>query len=184
MVDIKSLTISNIQYLTDDELEDVKAILKAIQPEKVLLNSGIKVQPIHPALDRFKTKNLIFIRNLIDNQEDERLISTVYGVKDFTQCNYFSFASSMKWILSEVERIEKNESRLNVGKDKDLWKAAGIEKLQAYGRYVSVFMMAGNIGEENEILETPYYRVFDRMEIAKDWADIQNKFNEIKFRVK
>ena len=79
-----------------------------------------------------------------------------------------------------MDRILTNEKRLSSKKDSETWREAGIERLEAYGEYANVFMLAGGLIYEDQILSMPYYRVFDYQEISKDWNEIQSKFNKIK----
>jgi hypothetical protein len=79
-----------------------------------------------------------------------------------------------------MERILKNEERLSSKKDSDTWKAAGIEKLNGYGEYFQVFMLAQDLTKEDQILAMKYYRVFDFLELSKDWNEIQDNFQKLK----
>ena len=41
-------------------------------------------------------------------------------------------------------------------------------------------MLAQDLTKEEQLLDTPYYRVFDYQEIKKTWSEIEQKFTKIK----
>ena len=53
-------------------------------------------------------------------------------------------------------------------------------RLGAFGEYSSLFMISRDITKENEILDMPYYRIFDFQEITKVWSEVEGKFTKIK----
>jgi hypothetical protein len=86
----------------------------------------------------------------------------------------------LKWLEQEMLSIYKNEERLSSKKDSDTWKQAGIERLGGFGEYANLFMLTQDLTKEEQLLDMPYFRVFDFQEIKKTWSEIESKFTKIK----
>lgn len=179
MIDLENLTLASYEALNDKE--DVDVVLEFIMPsERLKMSNGDEHSPIKDSMSEFSLKDVIFFKNSLREADINPVLFKMYGVESVQEATVVSLTAVYKYITSEMERILKNEERLSSKKDKDIWRQAGIEKLQAYGEYSNVFMLAGGLIYEDQILAMPYYRCFDYQEISKDWNEIQAAFSEIK----
>ena len=175
---IEELTVEQYAALEDKSIVDV--ILSHVKPLKTLKTRICEIEPRKPSLSDFTLKEVIWFKNKFQAGDIEDVLHYVYGIKTTETANVYSVASSLKWLESEMLRIQENEKRLSSEKDSDTWRQAGIERLGGFGEYTSVFMLSQDITKEDEILGMPYYRVFDYQEIKKTWSEIEQKFTKIK----
>ena len=175
---IEELTVEQYAALEDKSIVDV--ILSHVKPLKTLKTRICEIEPRKPSLSDFTLKEVIYFKNKFQSGEVEEVLYHVYGIKTIETANVYSVASSLKWLESEMLRIQENEKRLSNEKDSEAWKQSGIERLGGFGEYANLFMLAKDLTKEDDILNMPYYRVFDYQEMSKTWSEIEFKFNKIK----
>ena len=177
-------TLSDITVRSYEALEDktdIDVILEFIEPsERLKMANGTERLPLQDSMSDFTFKEVIFFKNSLREGNIDSVFRKMYDVEDVSNLSVYSVTAVYKWINSEMERILKNEERLSSKKDSDTWKAAGIEKLNGYGEYANVFMLAGGLIYEDQVLAMKYYRVFDFQELSKDWNEIQDNFQKLK----
>ena len=180
-LDLKSLSLAQYEALNDKE--DVDVILEFLTPLKELIRAnGEIIKCNEDSMSDFTFKDVIFFKNSLKEQNVNAVLFKMFDVKEeeLGDISVYSLTGVYKFITEEMDRILTNEKRLSSKKDSETWREAGIERLEAYGEYANVFMLAGGLIYEDQILSMPYYRVFDYQEISKDWNEIQSKFNKIK----
>lgn len=175
---IEELTVEQYAALEDKSVVDV--ILSHVKPLKTLKTRICDIEPRKASLSDFTLKEVIWFKNKFQDGGIEDVLHYVYGIKTTDTANVYSVASSLKWLESEMIRIHENEKRLSSEKDGEAWKQSGIERLGGFGEYANLFMLAKDLTKEDEILDLPYYRVFDYQEMSKTWSEIEFKFNKIK----
>jgi len=177
-------TLSDLSVASYEALEDkvdIDIVLEFIEPSSTLkMANGIEHHPLQDSMGEFTFKEVIFFKNSLREGNIDSVFKKMYQVEDVSNLSVYSVTAVYKFINSEMERILKNEERLSSKKDSDTWRAAGIEKLNGYGEYANVFMLAGGLIYEDQILAMKYYRIFDFQEISKDWNEIQDKFQKLK----
>ena len=175
---LQTLTVADYSALEDKSSVDI--LLAHVKPSKALKTRLCEVQPRKTSLSDFTLKEVIWFKNKFSTGDVESVLNHVYGIKNTDTANAYSVASVLKWLESEMVRIYDNEKRLSSKKDGDTWKQAGIERLGGFGEYANLFMLSKDITKEDEILNMPYYRIFDFQEMSKTWSEIEGKFNKIK----
>jgi hypothetical protein len=177
-------TLSDLSVASYEALEDkadIDVVLEFIEPSaRLKMADGIERLPLQDSMSDFTFKEVIFFKNSLREGNIDSVFKKMYDVDNVSDLSVYSVTAVYKFINSEMERILKNEERLSSKKDSDTWKAAGIEKLNGFGEYANVFMLAGGLIYEDQILAMKYYRVFDYQEISKDWNEIQDKFQKLK----
>ena len=175
---IEELTVEQYAELEDKSIVDV--ILSHVKPLKTLKTRICDIEPRKPSLSDFTLREVIYFKNKFQSGDIEEVLHHVYGIKTTETANVYSVASSLKWLESEMLRINENEKRLSSEKDSETWKQSGIERLGGFGEYANLFMLSKDITREDAILNMPYYRIFDFQEISKTWSEIEQKFSKIK----
>jgi hypothetical protein len=175
---LESLTFEQYNALEDKDVVDV--ILANVKPCKTLKTSICDVNPRKNSFTDFSLKEVIWFKNKFQSGDIEDVLHYVYGIKTTESCDIYSITGVVKWLEAEMLSIYKNEERLSSNKDSDTWRQAGIERLGGFGEYNSLFMLTRDITKEDQILEMPYYRIFDFQEITKVWSEIEQKYNKIK----
>jgi len=176
---LSDLSVASYEALEDKV--DLDVILEFIEPSSTLkMADGTERCPLQDSMGEFTFKEVIFFKNSLREGDIDSVFKKMYEVEDVSNLSVYSVTAVYKFINSEMERILKNEERLSSKKDSDLWRQAGIEKLNGYGEYFNVFMLAGGLIYEDQVLAMKYYRVFDFQEISKDWNEIQDKFQKLK----
>ena len=172
--------LSVIEYAALEDKSIVDVLLANVKPSEVLKTRLCDIKPRKASLSDFTLREVIYFKNKFQAKDPESVLYHVYGIKTVETANVYSVASVLKWLEEEMVRIYENEARLSSKKDADSWKQAGIERLGAFGEYSSLFMISRDITKENEILDLPYYRIFDFQEITKVWSEVEGKFTKIK----
>jgi len=176
---LSDITVRSYEALEDKV--DIDVVLEFIEPSSTLkMADGTERCPLQDSMGEFTFKEVIFFKNSLREGDIDSVFKKMYDVEDVSNLSVYSVTAVYKWINSEMERILKNEERLSSKKDSDTWRQAGIEKLNGYGEYANVFMLAGGLIYEDQVLAMKYYRVFDYQEISKDWNEIQSAFNKLK----
>ena len=176
---LSDITVSSYEALEDKV--DIDVVLEFIEPSSTLkMANGTERLPLQSSMSEFTFKEVIFFKNSLREGDIDSVFKKMYDVEDVSNLSVYSVTAVYKFINSEMERILKNEERLSSKKDSDTWRAAGIEKLNGYGEYANVFMLAGGLIYEDQVLAMKYYRVFDYQEISKDWNEIQDNFQKLK----
>ena len=179
-INLSDMSVSDFEALADKS--DINILLEFVKPSSALKTiKGIETLPSKPSMIDYTFKEVIYLKNLFKENDLDGVLEKMYGVKDFSEYSIFSLTAVVKWVTEQMTALLKNEERISSKKDSELWKASGIENLQGFGEYTSVFMLAGgDITKEDGILAMPYYRVFDFQEISKEWNTIQERFQKLK----
>jgi hypothetical protein len=178
LYDLETLSVADYSALEDKSIVDV--ILSNLNASDTLKTRLCDIKPRKPSLAEFTLREVIYFKNKFQAGEVEEVLHHVYGIKTIETANVYSVTAVLKWLEAEMVKIYKNEERLSSKKDSDTWRQAGIERLEGFGHYCSLFMLTQDITKENEILDMPYYRIFDYSEIKKVWSEIESKFTKIK----
>jgi hypothetical protein len=178
LYDLETLSVAQYAALEDKSIVDV--ILSNLNASDTLKTRLCDIKPRKPSLAEFTLREVIYFKNKFQSGEVEEVLYHVYGIKTIETANVYSVTAVLKWLEAEMVKIYKNEERLSSKKDSDTWRQAGIERLEGFGHYCSLFMLTQDITKENEILDMPYYRIFDYSEIKKVWSEIESKFTKIK----
>ena len=173
-------TLSVAQYAALEDKSIVDVILSNLNASDTLKTRLCDIKPRKSSLAEFTLREVIWFKNKFQAGEVEEVLHHVYGIKTIETANVYSVTSVLKWLEAEMVQIYKNEERLSSKKDSDTWKQAGIERLGGFGEYANLFMLAQDLTKEEQLLDTPYYRVFDYQEIKKTWSEIESKFTKIK----
>jgi hypothetical protein len=178
LYDLETLSVADYSALEDKSIVDV--ILSNLNASDTLKTRLCDIKPRKPSLAEFTLREVIYFKNKFQAGEVEEVLHHVYGIKTIETANVYSVTAVLKWLEAEMVKIYKNEERLSSKKDSDTWRQAGIERLEGFGHYCSLFMLTQDITKGNEILDMPYYRIFDYSEIKKVWSEIESKFTKIK----
>ena len=178
LYDLETLSVAEYAALEDKSIVDV--ILSNLNASDTLKTRLCDIKPRKASLAEFTLREVIWFKNKFQAGEVEEVLHHVYGIKTIETANVYSVTSVLKWLEAEMISIYKNEERLSSKKDTDAWKQAGIERLGGFGEYANLFMLAQDLTKEDQLLDTPYYRVFDFQEITKVWSEIEQKYNKIK----
>jgi len=175
---LETLSVAEYAALEDKSIVDV--ILSNLNASDTLKTSICDIKPRKASLAEFTLREVIYFKNKFQAGEVEEVLHHVYGIKTIETANVYSVTSVLKWLEQEMLSIYKNEERLSSKKDSDTWKQAGIERLGGFGEYANLFMLTQDLTKEEQLLDMPYFRVFDFQEIKKTWSEIESKFTKIK----
>ena len=178
LYDLETLSVADYAALEDKSMVDI--LLSNLNPSDTLKTRLCDIKPRKASLAEFTLREVIWFKNKFQAGKVEEVLHHVYGIKTIETANVYSVTAVLKWLEAEMIKIYKNEERLSSKKDTDAWKQAGIERLGGFGEYANLFMLTQDITKENEILDMPYYRIFDFQEIKKTWSEIEGKFTKIK----
>ena len=178
LYDLETLSVADYAALEDKSMVDI--LLSNLNPSDTLKTRLCDIKPRKASLAEFTLREVIWFKNKFQAGKVEEVLHHVYGIKTIETANVYSVTAVLKWLEAEMIKIFKNEERLSSKKDSDAWKASGIERLGGFGEYANLFMLTQDITKENEILDMPYYRIFDFQEIKKTWSEIEGKFTKIK----
>ena len=176
---LSDMSVSAFEALTDKS--EVNILLEFVKPSMELKTmKGEVTMPSKPEMVDYTLKEVIFFKNCFKESEIDAVLEKMYNAEDFSNYSIFSLTSVVKWVTEQMTAIIKNEERISSSKDKELWKAAGIERMGGFGEYVGLYMLTQDITKEDQVLSMPYYRIFDYMEISKVWGEVQGAFQKLK----
>ena len=178
LYDLETLSVAQYAALEDKSMVDI--LLSNLNPSDTLKTRLCDIKPRKASLAEFTLREVIWFKNKFQAGKVEEVLHHVYGIKTIETANVYSVTSVLKWLEAEMVSIYKNEERLSSKKDSDAWKQAGIERLGGFGEYANLFMLTQDLTKEEQLLDMPYYRVFDFSEIKKTWSEIESKFTKIK----
>ena len=178
LYDLETLSVADYAALEDKSIVDI--LLSNLNASDTLKTRLCDIKPRKSSLAEFTLREVIWFKNKFQAGDIEEVLHHVYGIKTIETANVYSVTSVLKWLEQEMVSIYKNEERLSSKKDSDTWRQSGIERLGGFGHYTNLFMLTQDITKEDQLLEMPYYRIFDYSEIKKTWSEIESKFTKIK----
>ena len=178
LYDLETLSVADYAALEDKSIVDI--LLSNLNASDTLKTRLCDIKPRKASLAEFTLREVIWFKNKFQAGDVEDVLHHVYGIKTIETANVYSVTSVLKWLEQEMVQIYNNEARLSSKKDSEAWRQAGIERLGGFGEYASLFMLTQDITKEDQILDMPYYRIFDFQEIKKTWSEIEQKFTKIK----
>lgn len=86
----------------------------------------------------------------------------------------------VNFILAGTEKIVEMEKRMLQTPSKPELEAAGVEDLQKYGELITIDNLSGgDILRHHEIEQLPWRKVFTKLCLEKDKAEVQERYAEI-----
>lgn len=115
-----------------------------------------------------------------DQEAIELLLECQFEKVDISQVSGNEYLCFLLWVKEQREFINNIEMNNLSSIPKPELMAAGIERLDEFGSYVTIdSLSSGNILNHSKIEKLPYYKVYEKLKLDKIQREIEEAYAEI-----
>ena len=187
--DFKKLTYKN--YITLQDKTEVDTIAQYVKPNHQLFLKDNILNPKYNPLSMMTFNEYIFLSSPPQNKKytspQTKDISAInipfisfpilykIGLNDILNLKYLNIVATLKWIVQQMQHIQKAEETIFRGTDLE-WERAGGKDMSRFKFYNLInFVSNSDITKEAQVKQLPYYQILVYADYKKSQGRIEKK---------